>query len=426
MNICSTQNKTFSFHSTLQFRCVGGKVSTIKMSKVKKHPIADPKNPRVLLRPVRKPFKVNTTPPIASQFNNPESSDIVLKVGNDLYYSHRIVLCAASEVFSSMLGPDWIESKKSELVLREDSCCVKVFRNFLQYLYSGSLCIKNDHVFSVFLLADKYNVKNLYDECVKQIVDSLSVRVELIPTTFISKSVSASSLSFLSSDTSSSDSESSDSYVNVIDPSPHDSPMKRLCKKQKRKEILVPEEGFSMDLVIKMANYFANKAISEAALYNLESRLVNSFRQNNYSVWNSLDESLVTKMLSDTNFYVGESILFSATKKWLNFHPDRQKKDVIKRVISQIRFPVLSIEELYDVEQDEIIRGCDEAKELVTDAIRFNLFKGCKKATSNENWNAPRYQRRCKKEKGFEYLGMPAMFEMLKPSGSSSKKKKLS
>ena len=97
-------------------------------------------NPRVVLRPLgdtqQTCYRFNTVPPVASLFKRSEFSDIKLKVGDDYYYAHRLILCAASEVFARMLNSNWAESKKDVLILEEEDECVKVFDRFLKYMYS--------------------------------------------------------------------------------------------------------------------------------------------------------------------------------------------------------------------------------------------------------------------------------------------------
>ncbi len=137
--------------------------------------------PRVILRPLRSEssgksrYRFTTLSPTAAHFNKPDLSDIKLIVGDETFYAHRLILCSASDVFARMLGSDWIESQRKELVLQEEEECVKVFDRFLYYFYSGSIIISDSYVIPLFMLADKYNVTQLYNECVKQIENGLKI-----------------------------------------------------------------------------------------------------------------------------------------------------------------------------------------------------------------------------------------------------------
>ena len=128
--------------------------------------------PRVILKPLRAAsgksrYRYTTQAPTAGLFNKPELSDIKLIVGDQKYYAHRLILCSASDVFGKMLGTNWLESTQKELVLQEEEECVKVFDRFLYFFYSGSIIISDSYVIPLYMLADKYNVTQLYGECVK-------------------------------------------------------------------------------------------------------------------------------------------------------------------------------------------------------------------------------------------------------------------
>ncbi|KAG7168215.1 BTB/POZ domain-containing protein 17-like [Homarus americanus] len=95
-------------------------------------------------------------------------SDIVLVVGQREFPAHRLILCASSDVFQVMLmNPRWNESREQRILLQEASECVEVFELFLRYLYTGRLKVSHATVLPILALADKYNVKDLIDTCVK-------------------------------------------------------------------------------------------------------------------------------------------------------------------------------------------------------------------------------------------------------------------
>ncbi|XP_050738861.1 uncharacterized protein LOC127009649 [Eriocheir sinensis] len=95
-------------------------------------------------------------------------SDIVLVVGPREFPAHRLILCASSDVFQVMLmNPRWNESREQRIVLQEAAECVEVFELFLRYLYTGRLKVSHATVLPILALADKYNVKDLIETCVK-------------------------------------------------------------------------------------------------------------------------------------------------------------------------------------------------------------------------------------------------------------------
>lgn len=57
------------------------------------------------------------------------------------------------------MNPEWSESQESCVVLQETPACAAIFGAFLQYFYTGQICINHLIVMPVLALADKYNVK---------------------------------------------------------------------------------------------------------------------------------------------------------------------------------------------------------------------------------------------------------------------------
>ena len=89
-------------------------------------------------------------------------SDITLVVGNSEYPSHKLILCASSEVFQIMLHDSkWSEASEKRIYLGETPSCAAVFEDFLKYLYTGKIHLDYASVVPIVSLADKYNVKDL-------------------------------------------------------------------------------------------------------------------------------------------------------------------------------------------------------------------------------------------------------------------------
>ncbi len=99
---------------------------------------------------------------IANLYAERLMSDVVLVVGTNEYPSHRLILCASSDVFQVMLmSPSWSESRETRVVLRETPSGEAVFEDFLRYLYTGKILLDYATVIPLVSLADKYNVRDL-------------------------------------------------------------------------------------------------------------------------------------------------------------------------------------------------------------------------------------------------------------------------
>lgn len=50
-------------------------------------------------------------------FNNPLLSDVILVVGNERYFAHKLILVRSSDVFERMFSSDWDSSTEKDMVL---------------------------------------------------------------------------------------------------------------------------------------------------------------------------------------------------------------------------------------------------------------------------------------------------------------------
>ena len=103
---------------------------------------------------------------MASLYGDQDLSDIQIVVGHSIYYVHKLVLCCSSDVLRVMLTkPEWPESHRSKIALKEEPECIAMFPAFLRYLYTGIIHLNHDTVMPILMLADKYNVSDLREVC---------------------------------------------------------------------------------------------------------------------------------------------------------------------------------------------------------------------------------------------------------------------
>ncbi|CAH1263861.1 BTBD17 [Branchiostoma lanceolatum] len=102
----------------------------------------------------------------AALFNNPELSDVVLAVGEQRFYAHKLILTSQSDVFRTMLTSSlWDAAQQPEVQLHESVECERVFENFLRFFYQGQVNCTFETAMPLLLLADKYNVNALKVAC---------------------------------------------------------------------------------------------------------------------------------------------------------------------------------------------------------------------------------------------------------------------
>ncbi|XP_070546799.1 BTB/POZ domain-containing protein 17-like [Ptychodera flava] len=118
---------------------------------------------------------------LSSQFNKPDLSDVVLKVGKVSYHTHRFLLAHFSDVMRTMLTESrWRDSQQAKVKLQETPECATVFGDFLKFMYNGQIELKISRALPVLVLADKYNVTLLKSVCedymARQVIQSRNVQ----------------------------------------------------------------------------------------------------------------------------------------------------------------------------------------------------------------------------------------------------------
>ncbi|XP_070546767.1 BTB/POZ domain-containing protein 19-like [Ptychodera flava] len=117
---------------------------------------------------------------LSGLFNNPDLSDVVLKVGEVSYHAHRFLLAHFSDVMRTMLTESrWQDSQQAEVKLEETRECAGVFKSFLRFMYTGQVALNVSRARPMLALADKYNIALLKSVCedymVRQVIQSGNV-----------------------------------------------------------------------------------------------------------------------------------------------------------------------------------------------------------------------------------------------------------
>lgn len=97
-----------------------------------------------------------------------------MKVEDREFNVHKMVLAARSPVFAPMFKHDLAEKKDN--VVNIPDCTAEAFEVFLHYLYCGSNeNMSTSNVYNVYYAADKYQVDDLKEVCVKFMKKNLSL-----------------------------------------------------------------------------------------------------------------------------------------------------------------------------------------------------------------------------------------------------------
>ena len=91
--------------------------------------------------------------------------DVRLKVCEDIFPAHRIVLAANSDYFHAMFTDGMKESNQEVIELKDESISPETFNIVMDSIYTGDLTVNEENVFKVLAAADHFQVKTVVQQC---------------------------------------------------------------------------------------------------------------------------------------------------------------------------------------------------------------------------------------------------------------------
>ena len=111
-----------------------------------------------------------------------EFIDVGLKVGEEVFSAHRIVLAASSDYFHAMFAHGMKESNQEVIELKDESISAAALKIVLDSIYSGDLQVNDENIFEVLVSADHLQVTSAVQQCCDylqtQFVDQLRFDVQ--------------------------------------------------------------------------------------------------------------------------------------------------------------------------------------------------------------------------------------------------------
>lgn len=99
---------------------------------------------------------------------------MTITVKGENFQAHKAVLGARSAVFAAMFEHDIAEKNTNSVSITD--CNPDSFQEFLLFLYTGQLeDVTSSKVFSLYETADKYDVKELKEECLQLMKCNLTI-----------------------------------------------------------------------------------------------------------------------------------------------------------------------------------------------------------------------------------------------------------
>ena len=111
-----------------------------------------------------------------------EFIDVGLKVGEEVFSAHRIVLAASSDYFHAMFAHGMKESNQEVIELKDESISAAALKIVLDSIYGGDLQVNDENIFEVLVAADHLQVTSAVQQCCDylqtQFVDQLRFDVQ--------------------------------------------------------------------------------------------------------------------------------------------------------------------------------------------------------------------------------------------------------
>ena len=106
-----------------------------------------------------------------------EFIDVRLKVGEEIFSAHRIVLAASSDYFHAMFAHGMKESNQEVIELKDENISAAALKIVLDSIYSGDLKVNDENIFEVLVAADHLQVTSVVQHCCDylqtQLIDQL-------------------------------------------------------------------------------------------------------------------------------------------------------------------------------------------------------------------------------------------------------------
>eukprot|EP00066_Takifugu_rubripes_P010166 XP_003977759.1 PREDICTED: kelch-like protein 40a [Takifugu rubripes] len=97
--------------------------------------------------------------------------DCILKIKDEEFPCHRLVLAASSPFFKAMFLSDLEESKKREIVLRDVE--PGVMGMIIRYLYTSDIDLTEQNVQDIFIVANMYQIPSIFSVCVSYLQEKM-------------------------------------------------------------------------------------------------------------------------------------------------------------------------------------------------------------------------------------------------------------
>ena len=87
-------------------------------------------------------------------------TDLKIRIGEEEFHAHKIVLIQASPVFETMISEKWL--KENTIQLDAEFVDPSIFEDLLNFLYNDKIVINHENVIPLAKAADFFNIRKLF------------------------------------------------------------------------------------------------------------------------------------------------------------------------------------------------------------------------------------------------------------------------
>ena len=118
--------------------------------------------------------EANIANSLKNAFDDPNTSDLVIKVHGKPIHVHKAVLKIRCHYFRTMFQEHWVENSQS--IIEHEQFSYDVYKTFLKYLYTNEVELSQENALELLDLANAYSENQLKRHCIQMINKKITVK----------------------------------------------------------------------------------------------------------------------------------------------------------------------------------------------------------------------------------------------------------
>ena len=253
--------------------------------------------------------------------------DVRLKVREDIFPAHRIVLAANSDYFHAMFTDGMKESNQEVIELKEESISPDALKIVMDSIYTGDLRVNKENMFEVLAAADHLQVTTVVQQCCDFLKrEFIQIRLDLQNYSFLSTVADRHGLRDLQE---AAERKMASMFKDVCESEEF---LTHIAAEQfqnllSRDDLAAPSETFVLKSVIQWIKHNKEERLAEAA------KVIGAVRLGLVDIRNVIEELNTEEMQEDPEIHmlVYEALIYSYVPSH-NFAEEKAKPRSVKPV----------------------------------------------------------------------------------------------